>query len=96
MSVYGRDSNSAITNAPAPISGGMICPPVEATASMAPARLRLKPRRFIRGMVSTPVLVTLATVLPFTMPMKALPNTATMPAPPRMRPPMRMAIMMKT
>ena len=32
---YGTPVNSTITNAPAPIKGGMICPPDEATASTA-------------------------------------------------------------
>ena len=36
-SVYGTDRNSAIRNAAAPITGGINWPPVEATASMAPA-----------------------------------------------------------
>ena len=38
ISVYGTRRSSTITNAPAPISGGMIWPPLEATASTAPAK----------------------------------------------------------
>ena len=37
---YGIPVSSTMTKAPAPISGGMICPPDEATASTAPASAR--------------------------------------------------------
>ena len=38
---YGTCVYSDIRNAPAPISGGMICPPVDAAASIPPASLGL-------------------------------------------------------
>jgi hypothetical protein len=37
MSVYGVEVSSTMTKAPAPINGGMICPPLDATASTAAA-----------------------------------------------------------
>ena len=37
MLVYGVPSISAMMKAAAPMMGGMICPPVETRASMAPA-----------------------------------------------------------
>ena len=42
--------------AAAPMTGGMIWPPVEATASTAPAKAGLYPTFFISGMVKMPVL----------------------------------------
>ena len=48
--------------------GGMICPPVEATASTAPANSGRKPVRFISGMLICPVTMTLATALPEMVP----------------------------
>ena len=44
----GDAQNSAMTNAPAPMTGGMIWPPVEATASTAPAK-RANSRSFSSG-----------------------------------------------
>ena len=35
---YGTPRKDAIRNAPAPMMGGMICPPELATASTAPAK----------------------------------------------------------
>ena len=64
----GTARNSAITNAAAPITGGMIWPPVEATASTAAANGGRKPVRFISGMVIGPSTMTLATALPETVP----------------------------
>ena len=55
-------------NAPAPMMGGAICPPVEATASTAPASALGYFRRRMSGMVKLPVVATLATALPLTMP----------------------------
>ena len=37
ISMYGRFRNSTMTNAAAPMIGGMICPPVDAEASTAAA-----------------------------------------------------------
>lgn len=52
--------------------GGVNWPPSEATASTAPASSAVKPERFINGIVIVPVLATLATVLPDSMPMNPL------------------------
>ncbi len=38
---YGTFRNSIIRNAAAPSTGGVICPPVDAAASTAPANSRL-------------------------------------------------------
>ena len=62
--------------------GGMICPPVDATASTAPAKGGLKPVRFIRGMEIWPVTITLATALPEIAPNRLDDTTATLPGPP--------------
>ena len=77
---------SAIRNATAPITGGMIWPPVEAAASTAPANLGGKPVRLIIGMVKTPVVTTLATAAPFIVPKLALPMIAACAGPPRSLP----------
>ena len=37
---YGKPKNSIIRNAAAPMIGGVICPPVDAAASTAPAKWR--------------------------------------------------------
>jgi hypothetical protein len=57
---YGMPRNSASRTDAAPITGGMICPPVEATASIAAAASGLKPVRFIIGIVSQPSTITFA------------------------------------
>ena len=66
--------------------GGMNCPPVEPTASTAPAKCGGKPVRFINGMVKVPTAATLATALPLIMPNRDEPATATFAGPPRTRP----------
>ena len=76
-------SISAMMKAPAPITGGMNWPPVEATDSTAPANTGRYPIFFIRGMVKDPVLTTLATAEPLMVPNKALLMTATLAGPPR-------------
>ena len=38
--------------ATAPITGGMICPPIDAVASTPPAKAERNPKRFISGMVN--------------------------------------------
>ena len=48
--------------------GGMIWPPVDATASTAAANCGRKPVRFISGMVIGPSTITLATALPEIVP----------------------------
>ena len=70
----------------APMMGGMICPPVEAAASTAPAYSGAKPFFFIRGMVKVPVPITFATGLPLMEPKKPLATTATLAGPPRYLP----------
>ena len=70
-------------NAAAPITGGMSCPPVEPTASIAAAIWDGNPARFMSGIVTTPTAETLATALPEIMPKKAEPTTATFAEPPR-------------
>ena len=72
-----------MTNAAADMIGGMIWPPVEATASTAPAKRAGYPVDFISGMVMEPVATTLATALPETVPISALATTATLAGPPR-------------
>jgi len=46
--------NSAIRKAAAPMTGGMICPQVDAAALTAPANSGLYPNHFIMGMVKLP------------------------------------------
>ena len=65
-----------MTNAPAPMTGGMSCPPVEA------ANRGENPERVIIGIVSTPVETVVATADPDTDPIRPEPTTATWPAPP--------------
>ena len=55
---------SAIRNATAPITGGMIWPPLDAAASTPPAKRALKPIFLMIGIVKTPVDTTLATAAP--------------------------------
>ena len=51
--------------------GGMICPPVEATASTAAAKCGLKPVRFMSGIEIGPSTITFATALPEIVPKSA-------------------------
>ena len=83
---YSISSSSAIRNAAAPMIGGMIWPPVEATASMAPATGREYPPLRISGMVRTPVDATLETALPEMEPNKPEATTAILAEPPRVPP----------
>src|SRR3546814_12195564 len=71
---------------PAPITGGMNWPPVEAMALMAPASWGRKPVRFMSGIVKEPVVTTLATDEPEIEPNKAEVITAILAGPPRQRP----------
>ena len=75
-----------MTKAPAPMTGGINWPPVEAAASTPPANFGGKPARFISGMVMTPVETVLATADPVIDPMRPEPRIATIPGPPVMRP----------
>jgi hypothetical protein len=51
-SMYGIFSVSAIIKATAPMTGGIICPPIEAVASTAPENVGVNPDRVISGMVN--------------------------------------------
>src|SRR5690625_4915170 len=82
ISLYGIPVISAIINAPTPIIGGITCPLVEATASIAPACSGLYPTCFIKGIVITPVVVTFATALPLIIPNNELLKIAAFAAPP--------------
>ena len=73
-------------NATAPITGGSIAPPLEAVASIAPARAGGMPMRVMIGIVSGPVVATSAVGLPEMEPYKPLAVTQALAAPPRMRP----------
>ncbi len=66
--------------------GGIIWPPVEATASTAPAKAGRYPMPFMSGMVNVPVVITLATAEPDTVPNNPLVTTATLAGPPAERP----------
>ena len=77
---------SAIRKAAAPITGGISWPPVEETASTAPANSSRYFCFFISGMVKAPVVTTLAMALPEMVPMMALEITAILAGPPRLAP----------
>ena len=94
-SIYGIPTNSAIRNAAAPIIGGIICPPVDAAASTAPAKFFSYPNFFIMGMVNAPLPTTFATELPEIVPSSALESTATFAGPPDAQPAIAFAISMK-
>ena len=81
-SLYGTPSSSAITNADAPITGGVTCPPHDAEASTAPAKRGEKPYFFIIGIVSEPVVTALATAEPEIMPNRPDDTTQTLAGPP--------------
>ena len=72
----------------------MICPPVEAAASTAPAKAGLKPAFLITGMVITPVETTLEMAAPESVPNSAEEATAACAAPPVSPPVSRLAIFM--
>ncbi len=76
-----------MTNAAAPMIGGMICPPLEATDSKAPAVSSSSPCRFSRGMVNAPVVAALAAALPLIDPMPRLATTVICASPDLMRRP---------
>ncbi len=77
---------SAMMKATAPITGGMICPPMDEVASTPPANAPVKPERFIRGIVNWPDATTLATPEPETVPISAEEATQTLPGPPCLPP----------
>ena len=66
-----------------PITGGVICPPVEAHASIAAARCGRKPARFMSGMVTVPTVITLETMFPEIEPKSDEPTIAIFAGPPR-------------
>src|SRR5687768_3527586 len=86
MLAYAMPVMSDMMNATAPMTGGSIAPPLEAVASMAPARAAGMPIFFMMGMVSGPVVATSAVGLPDTEPYSPLAVTQAFAAPPRMRP----------
>ena len=79
LKVYGT---SAIKNATEPMTGGTKAPPVEATASTAPAKWGGSPVFFIAGIVKLPVVTTSAAGLPDMVPKRALAITDTFAGPP--------------
>jgi hypothetical protein len=85
-----------MTKAAAPMMGGMICPPVEATASTPAAKCGLKPVRFISGIEIGPSTMTLATALPEMVPNRLEETTETLPGPPAVWPVMERAKSMKS
>ncbi len=70
-------------NATAPITGGMICPPMLAVASTAPANTEEYPNRFISGIVNGPIVMTFAMPEPEIIPINPDEITATLAGPPR-------------
>jgi hypothetical protein len=73
-------------NEAAPMTGGMIIPPVPATATTAAEKTGLKPAPVIRGIVKVPVAATLPTALPLIMPMRPLATMDTFASPPMVLP----------
>jgi len=82
--------------AAAPMTGGMICPPVPAAASTPAAKTGLYPTLFMRGIVKEPTVTALATEEPLMEPMKPLAMTATLAGPPDDQPARAMAMSMKS
>ena len=82
-------------NAPAPMTGGMICPPELATASTAPAKYAGYPIFFIRGIVKLPVPYTFATAEPDMDPNRHELTTAIFAGPPAVVPVKACATSMK-
>src|SRR5699024_10694742 len=70
----------------APMIGGMICPPCDATASTAPENLLLYPSFFINGIVNEPVIAALAAPFPVIVPTSALEPTEDRAGPPVLLP----------
>src|SRR5690625_4895936 len=82
MTENGTFKYSIIIKAAAPINGGIICPPVDAEASVAAANSGLNPAFFIIGIVKDPEATVFPTELPETIPCKALAATAAFAVPP--------------
>ena len=81
--------------APAPMIGGMICPPVEAAASIAPDVFLSYPTLCISGIVRLPVATTLPADVPLIIPISPEAKIATLAGPPRCRPVRAKAKLMK-
>src|SRR5699024_6995564 len=79
---YGTPTYSIIINAAAPIKGGIICPPVDAEASVAAANSGLNPAFFIIGMVKEQEATVFPTELPETIACSAPADTASFAVPP--------------
>ena len=79
-------SVSAMMKATAPITGGMICPPIGEVASTPPAKAARKPKRFISGMVNWPLATMLAMPELEIVPISADASTQTCAGPPRQEP----------
>mgnify|MGYP006229928437 FL=1 len=94
-SLFGIPVNSTITNAPAPINGGIICPPDDATASTDAASLLGYFNFVIAGKVTIPVEATFADAEPDIEPKSAEDITETLAAPPFSLPANAVAIFMK-
>ena len=80
--LYEIPAISTIRKAAVPIIGGMMPPPVAATAVTAPENVPSYPAFFIIGIVNEPVVTTFAVGLPLIMPKRPLVMIATLPAPP--------------
>ena len=65
-----------------PMMGGIIMPPVEATASTEPAKAGSNPFLIIRGMVKAPVVATFAAEDPLMVPIRPLEMMETLAGPP--------------
>ena len=85
--LYGSaDPTFDVMNPPAPITGGMNMPPMDAAGSMPPAMWALNPALFIMGMVKVPVETVLAMALPEMDPKSPLAMTETLAGPPTLPP----------
>ena len=93
--LYGIPVNSTITNAPAPINGGIIWPPDDATASTDAANLLGYFNFIIAGKVTIPVEATFADADPDIEPNRADDITETLAAPPLSLPANAVAIFIK-
>ena len=88
---YGMFKVSAMMKATAPMTGGIICPPMLDVASTPPANDGEYPKRFIKGMVNCPVVTTFATPEPLIVPISPELMTDTLAGPPRVCPTVPMA-----
>ena len=82
ISKYVTPIKLAITNAAAPITGGIICPLTDEATSIAPAFSFENPVCFIIGIVNVPVVTVLATEDPEIIPVIPDPRIAAFAGPP--------------